>query len=59
MASNADVAGNSHVEPVYDEDTTEAAVAVPDTGDGGDGSKLKMIITLVKKCLGVKDIASM
>ncbi|KAI0341339.1 hypothetical protein BDW22DRAFT_1396871 [Trametopsis cervina] len=59
MSSHGDVAGNPHTEAVNDEDTNEAAVSVPDTGDGGDGSKLKMIITLVKKCLGVKDIASM
>jgi oxysterol-binding protein-related protein 9/10/11 len=41
-------------------DTEEgAAISVPDTGDAGEGGKLKMIIQLVKKCLGVKDIASM
>lgn len=57
MSSKGDVAGNTH--PEHDEETTDAAVSVPDTGDGGDSSKLKMIITLVKKCLGVKDIASM
>ncbi|KAF5356612.1 hypothetical protein D9758_008242 [Tetrapyrgos nigripes] len=36
-----------------------AAVSVPDSGDTGEGGKLKMIVQLVKKCLGVKDIASM
>src|SRR5688572_22426735 len=37
----------------------DVAVAVPDSADTGEGGKLKMIVTLVKKCLGVKDIASM
>jgi hypothetical protein len=41
---------------VVDED---AAVSVPDAGDTGEGGKLKMIVQLVKKCLGVKDIANM
>jgi hypothetical protein len=36
-----------------------AAVAVADTGDASEGGRLKMIVSLVKKCLGVKDIASM
>ncbi|KIY61090.1 hypothetical protein CYLTODRAFT_427684 [Cylindrobasidium torrendii FP15055 ss-10] len=34
------------------------AVSVPDT-DNSEGGKLKMIISLVKKAFGVKDIASM
>ncbi|KAI0030241.1 hypothetical protein K488DRAFT_28820, partial [Vararia minispora EC-137] len=38
-------------------DAQAAAIAVPE--DTGEGGKLKMIITLVKRCLGVKDIASM
>jgi oxysterol-binding protein-related protein 9/10/11 len=59
MASKSDVAGDYHEDAHRDDETTDAAVAVPDTGDGGEGSKLKMIISLVKKCLGVKDIASM
>lgn len=42
-----------------DEDAPESAISIPDTGDAGEGGKLKMIIQLVKKCLGVKDIASM
>ena len=41
-----------------DEDAGQA-VSVPDSGDTGEGGKLKMIIGLVKKCLGVKDIATM
>ncbi|OCH91257.1 hypothetical protein OBBRIDRAFT_887067 [Obba rivulosa] len=44
-------------EPLDDEPAQ--AVSVPDTGDAGESSKLKMIIQLVKKCLGVKDIATM
>jgi oxysterol-binding protein-related protein 9/10/11 len=31
-------------------------ISVPDSGEGG---KVKMIVQLVKKCLGVKDIAAM
>ena len=38
---------------------SQVAVSVPDSGDHGEGGKLKMIVQLVKKCLGVKDIASM
>lgn len=37
----------------------EPPISVPDTGDAGESGKLKMIVQLVKKCLGVKDIASM
>lgn len=40
-------------------DTSEPPVSVPDTGDASESSKLKMIVQLVKKCFGVKDIASM
>ncbi|KAF5340300.1 hypothetical protein D9611_007865 [Ephemerocybe angulata] len=42
----------------YD-DQAAPAVAVADSGDTGEGGKVKMIVSLVKKCLGVKDIASM
>ncbi|KAI0318793.1 hypothetical protein OF83DRAFT_1114044 [Amylostereum chailletii] len=38
-------------------DAQAAAIAVPE--DTGEGGKLKMIVSLVKKCFGVKDIASM
>jgi hypothetical protein len=34
-------------------------ISVPESEDAGDGGKLKMIVSLVKKCLGVKDIAAM
>ena len=56
MASTVDVAGNSRVEPAEEE---TQAVTMPDSGDNGEGGRLKMIVQLVKKCLGVKDIASM
>ena len=36
-----------------------APISVPDAGDTGESGKLKMIVQLVKKCLGVKDIAAM
>jgi hypothetical protein len=42
-----------------DDDVPEQAVSVPESGDTGEGGKLKMIVQLVKKCFGVKDIASM
>ncbi|KAI0371275.1 hypothetical protein BV20DRAFT_1017287 [Pilatotrama ljubarskyi] len=42
-----------------DEDAPGQAISVPDTGDTGESGKLKMIVQLVKKCLGVKDIAAM
>lgn len=51
--SNKDLA----TPPLGDEE--EAAVSVLDTGDAGEGGKLKMIVQLVKKCFGVKDIATM
>jgi len=34
-------------------------VSVPDSGDTGESGKLKMIVQLVRKCMGIKDIASM
>jgi len=34
-------------------------ISVPDTGDAGESGKLKMIVSLVRKCMGIKDIASM
>ncbi|KAG6820905.1 hypothetical protein H0H93_009679 [Arthromyces matolae] len=44
---------------VFDEDAPGPPISVPDSGDTGEGGRLKMIIQLVKKCFGVKDIASM
>ncbi|KAJ8087640.1 hypothetical protein PM082_006473 [Marasmius tenuissimus] len=49
----------SEVEEPVDEGAPGPAISVPDTGDTGEGGKLKMIVQLVKKCFGVKDIASM
>jgi len=43
----------------FEEDAPEQPISVPDAGDAGESGKLKMIVQLVKKCLGVKDIASM
>jgi len=42
-----------------DEDTPEQPISIADSSDPGEGGKLKMIVQLVKKCLGVKDIAAM
>ena len=42
-----------------DEDAPGQAISVPDATDAGESGKLKMIVQLVKKCLGVKDIAAM
>nr|GAT46670.1 predicted protein [Mycena chlorophos] len=41
-----------------DEDAPGPPISVPDSNDG-EGGKLKMIVQLVKKALGVKDIAAM
>lgn len=43
---------------VADDDAPGPPISVPDSGDG-EGGKLKMILQLVKKSLGVKDIAAM
>jgi len=48
----SDDVANSPIE----EDTP---ISVPDSGETGEGGKVKMIVQLVKKCLGVKDIAAM
>lgn len=42
-----------------DEDAPGQPISVPDASDTGESGKLKMIVQLVKKCLGVKDIAAM
>jgi hypothetical protein len=42
-----------------EDDPHSTPMSVPESGDTGEGGKLKMIVQLVKKCLGVKDIASM
>ncbi|KAF7348577.1 hypothetical protein MVEN_01375300 [Mycena venus] len=43
---------------VVDDDAPGPPISVPDSGEG-EGGKLKMIVQLVKKSLGVKDIAAM
>lgn len=51
--------------PVSNQEATPNAIdetlpiAVPDSGDTGESGKLKMIVQLVRKCMGIKDIASM
>jgi hypothetical protein len=42
-----------------DPDAPGAPISVPDSGDHGEGGKLKMIVQLVKRSLGVKDLAAM
>ncbi|OAX39679.1 hypothetical protein K503DRAFT_738955 [Rhizopogon vinicolor AM-OR11-026] len=42
-----------------DDDASGPPISLPDSGDTGEGGKLNMIVQLVKKCLGVKDIAAM
>ncbi|KAJ3755961.1 hypothetical protein EV360DRAFT_48797 [Lentinula raphanica] len=49
----------THDESTQDLHEDDAPLTVPDSGDAGEGGKLKMIVQLVKKCLGVKDIAAM
>lgn len=41
------------------DEVAEQPISVPDASDAGESGKLKMIVQLVKKCLGVKDIAAM
>ena len=49
---------NDHLD-VQDDEAPGTPISVPDSGDTGEGGKIKMIVQLVKKCLGVKDIAAM
>ncbi|KAG8831396.1 hypothetical protein FRC17_003222 [Serendipita sp. 399] len=42
-----------------DPEAPGAPISVPDSNDHGEGGKLKMIIQLVKRSLGVKDLAAM
>lgn len=44
---------------IDDDDAPGPPISVPDSGDTGEGGKLKMIIQLVKRSLGVKDLAAM
>ncbi len=52
-------AANDDPNVVADDEAPGPPISVPDTGDTGEGGKLKMIVQLVKKSLGVKDIATM
>lgn len=52
LQPNGDAA--AEVEPDADMTTL-----VPDTGEASEGGKLKMIVQLLKRCLGVKDLAAM
>lgn len=51
------MASNLRVEPDIIDDGPP--ISVPDTSDAGESGKLKMIVGLVRKCMGIKDIASM
>ncbi|KAG5652504.1 hypothetical protein H0H81_004817 [Sphagnurus paluster] len=51
-------ASRSDATNAVDEDAPGPPISVPDSGDTGEGGKIKMIVQLVKKCLGVKDIAA-
>ncbi|KAH8810237.1 hypothetical protein DL96DRAFT_1716942 [Flagelloscypha sp. PMI_526] len=44
---------------VVDDEAPGPPISVPDSGEHSEGGKLKMIVGLVKKALGVKDIAAM
>jgi hypothetical protein len=46
-------------EVLEDDEASTPPISLPDSGDTGEGGKLNMIVQLVKKCLGVKDIAAM
>ncbi|KAI0747013.1 hypothetical protein C8Q80DRAFT_1178825 [Daedaleopsis nitida] len=53
------MADKNDVTNPLDEEAPGQPISVPDSGDTGESGKLKMIVQLVKKCLGVKDIAAM
>ncbi|KIM24166.1 hypothetical protein M408DRAFT_244385 [Serendipita vermifera MAFF 305830] len=50
---------SSEQAPHEDPDAPGEPISVPDSGDHGEGGKLKMIVQLVKRSLGVKDLAAM
>jgi oxysterol-binding protein-related protein 9/10/11 len=52
---------DANYETVIDDDSEAPGppISVPDSGDTGEGGRLKMIIQLVKRSLGVKDLAAM
>ena len=53
------MASTARPDDVPDDAAAEQPISVPESNDAGESGKLKMIVQLVKKCLGVKDIASM
>jgi oxysterol-binding protein-related protein 9/10/11 len=54
------MAATTAADPIVDDpDAPGPPISVPDSGDTGEGGKLKMIISLLKRALGVKDIAAM
>ena len=54
------MAANTAANPIVDDpDAPGQPISVPDSGDTGEGGKLKMIVSLLKRALGVKDIAAM
>ncbi|KAG9031560.1 hypothetical protein FRB95_002554 [Tulasnella sp. JGI-2019a] len=62
MAKTSDSASSIHENGDATPDAAAAApaeVAVIAEGESGEGGKMKMIVQLVKRCLGVKDIAAM
>ncbi|KAG9001282.1 hypothetical protein FRB93_012209 [Tulasnella sp. JGI-2019a] len=61
MAKTSDSASSIHENGDATPDAAAAApaeVAVIAEGESGEGGKMKMIVQLVKRCLGVKDIAA-
>lgn len=59
MRETAEELLHDNVEAIADEDAPGPPISVPDSGDTGEGGKIKMIVQLLKKCLGVKDIVAM
>lgn len=60
-SSNLSITANSKDTSDQHDDTDApgSPITVPDTGDHGESGKLKMIVQLVKRSLGVKDLAAM
>jgi hypothetical protein len=50
---------SKHDNDVPGDASGSAPETVPDPADTGEGGKLKMIMQLLRKCFGVKDIAAM
>ena len=45
-------------QPPLDDEAGETTL-VQDTGETSEGGKIKMIVQLLKRCLGVKDLAAL